>query len=94
MVDRGLAALLAGHVSPELRREVDLVCETLPLNERRRVPRLESAAQRKPEGGWDVLVYANPRSTRTKIFLGHQGSSRSSMAIDPSPCGLSRTTRR
>lgn len=39
-------------------------------------------------------VAAKPSSTRTKIFPAHQGSSRSSIAIEPSPCGLSLATRR
>ncbi len=39
-------------------------------------------------------VAAKPSSTRTRIFPDHHGSSRSSMAIDPSPCGLSCATRR
>ena len=39
-------------------------------------------------------VAAKPSSTRTKIFPAHQGSSRSSMAIEPSPFGDSFATRR
>ncbi|GAA3029470.1 hypothetical protein GCM10020000_02630 [Streptomyces olivoverticillatus] len=39
-------------------------------------------------------VAAKPSSTRTNSFPAHQGSSRSSMAIEPSPCGLSFATRR
>lgn len=39
-------------------------------------------------------VAANPSSTSTKSFPAHQGSRRSSMAIEPSPCGLSLATLR
>lgn len=37
---------------------------------------------------------ANAGSTRTKIFPDHHGSIRSSIAMEPSPCGLSCATRR
>ena len=39
-------------------------------------------------------VAANPSSTRTSSFPPQRGSSRSSMAMDPSPRGLSPATRR
>ena len=39
-------------------------------------------------------VQAKPRSTSTKSLPRQNGSSRSSMAIDPWPCGLSAATRR
>ncbi len=39
-------------------------------------------------------VAANPSSTRTSSFPAHHGSSRSSMAIEPSPFGLSLATLR
>ena len=39
------------------------------------------------------LVATKPIKTSTKSFPCHQGSSRSSMAIEPSPCGLSSATR-
>ena len=39
-------------------------------------------------------VAAKPSSTSTKSLPPHQGSSRSSMAIEPSPRKLSRATRR
>jgi hypothetical protein len=39
-------------------------------------------------------VAANPSSTSTKSLPPHQGSSRSSIAIEPSPRKLSRATRR
>ena len=39
-------------------------------------------------------VRAKPSRTRTKSLPHQNGKSRSSMAIDPWPCGLSRATRR
>ena len=39
-------------------------------------------------------VTANPSSTSTKILPRQKGSSRSSIAIEPWPCGLSSATRR
>ena len=39
-------------------------------------------------------VSANPRSTSTKSLPRQNGSRRSSMAIEPWPCGLSSATRR
>ena len=39
-------------------------------------------------------VAANPSSTSTKSLPPHQGSRRSSIAIEPSPLKLSRATRR
>jgi hypothetical protein len=39
-------------------------------------------------------VAAKPRSTSTNSLPPHHGSTRSSMAIEPSPCGLSRATLR
>ena len=39
-------------------------------------------------------VAANPSSTRTKILPFQNDSNRSSIAIEPSPCGLSSATRR
>jgi hypothetical protein len=39
-------------------------------------------------------VATKPSSTRTKSLPCHQDSSRSSIAIEPSPCGLSAATRR
>ena len=39
-------------------------------------------------------VAANPRSVSTKSLPFHQGSRCSSMAMEPSPLGLSRATRR
>lgn len=39
-------------------------------------------------------VAANPSSTRTNSFPAHHGRSRSSIAMEPSPCGDSLATRR
>ncbi|WP_224389719.1 hypothetical protein [Pseudonocardia sp. ICBG1293] len=39
-------------------------------------------------------VAANPSSTSTNTLPRQPGSSRSSIAMEPSPCGLSRATRR
>ena len=39
-------------------------------------------------------VTAKPSSTSTSSFDHQYDSSRSSMATEPSPCGLSRATRR
>ena len=39
-------------------------------------------------------VAANPSRASTKSLPLHHGSSRSSIAIEPSPCGLSAATRR
>ncbi len=39
-------------------------------------------------------VATNPISDSTRNLLGQYDSSRSSMLIDPSPCGLSSATRR
>ena len=39
-------------------------------------------------------VAAKPSRTRTKSLPFQNGSSRSSIAIEPSPCGLSSATRR
>ena len=39
-------------------------------------------------------VAANPSRTSTNSLPCQNGSSRSSIAIEPSPCGLSSATRR
>ncbi len=39
-------------------------------------------------------VAAKPSSTSTKSLPAHLGRTRSSIAIEPWPCGLSRATRR
>jgi hypothetical protein len=39
-------------------------------------------------------VATNPSSTKTKSLPFHRDSNRSSIAIEPCPCGLSAATRR
>lgn len=71
-----LAAGLTGGSLPDLLRqrvddrvewEVHLVRETLPLDDQAMVPIVELAAERKPDAGWDLLVYLTdlPRRTGT-----------------------------
>jgi len=64
LVERKLSRLLACRVSRRVGWEVQLVQEALPLDEHRTLPLLEVAAERKPDAGWDMLVYLTdlPRS--------------------------------
>ncbi|MFF9125455.1 hypothetical protein ACF09J_19485 [Streptomyces sp. NPDC014889] len=90
VVNRGLTDLLAFRVSPDVRWEVQLLHETLPLNEQRTVPLLESAARRRPDNGWDVLVYLTdlPRRLDSQpviadVSVGHRAVLISLPAIGP-----------
>ncbi|MER6408683.1 hypothetical protein ABT269_35495 [Streptomyces viridosporus] len=95
VVDRGLADLLSRRVSCDVRWEVELVGETLPLNEQRRVPLLESAARRKPERGWDVLVYVTdlPRCLDTQPVVADLSTSHGAVLISLPALGPFRPRR-
>lgn len=68
LVDERLSRLLGDRVSDEVEWQVQLVREALPLNAHGTVPILDLAAERKPDAGWDLLVYLTdlPRLAGTR----------------------------